>query len=121
MTTRAEDEITAYQKPTCSKCRATIKMLDDRGVAFQAINYYETPLTSSQVRDLIAKLGVSPRDKLRKDEQIYRDLELGRREVSDEELIDLMAQHPDLIQRPIAVRGDEAVLGRPIENVEKLL
>ena len=116
-----EDEISVYQKPTCSKCRATLSLLNERGVQFQAINYYETPLTSSQLRELIAKLGVSPRDILRKDEQIYRELELGKRGVPDEELIALMVEHPDLIQRPIVVRGDEAVLGRPVENVEKLL
>jgi arsenate reductase len=121
MTNKAEGEITVYQKPTCSKCRATLKLLNERGVQFQAINYYETPLTSSQLRELIAKLGVSPRDILRKDEQVYRELELGKREISDDDVIDLMAKHPDLMQRPIVVRGDEAVLGRPVENVEKLL
>jgi arsenate reductase len=73
------------------------------------------------LRDLIAKLGISPRDLLRKGEQVYRDLKLKDRELSDEELIDIMVENPDLIQRPIVVRGDKAVLGRPPESVHDLL
>ncbi|MEO6697519.1 MAG: ArsC/Spx/MgsR family protein, partial [Gammaproteobacteria bacterium] len=68
-----------------------------------------------------AKLGLSARDVLRSDEPLARDLGLAERDVSDEELIQIMVEHPDLIQRPIVVRGDEAVLCRPAENVKKLL
>jgi arsenate reductase len=96
-------------------------MLKDRGADFVSINYYEKPLTVPELRKLIAKLGVAPRDLLRKGEQLYRDLGLSKREVSDEELIRLMVENPDLIQRPIVVRGDKAVLGRPPENVDELL
>ena len=70
---------------------------------------------------LIDKLGIAPRDLLRKGEQVYRDLKLGKRELSDDELIRLMVENPDLIQRPIVVRGNKAVLGRPPENVDELL
>jgi len=70
---------------------------------------------------LIRKLGISPRDLLRKGEQVYRDLKLKERDLSDDELINIMAENPDLIQRPIVVRGDKAVLGRPPENVQELL
>ena len=70
---------------------------------------------------MIRKLGISPRDLLRKGEQVYRDLDLGKRELPDDELIDLMVENPDLIQRPIVVRGKKAVLGRPPENVQELL
>jgi arsenate reductase len=73
------------------------------------------------LRDLIAKLGLGPRDLLRKGEQAYRDLKLKERELSDDELIDIMVENPDLIQRPIVVRGDKAVLGRPPESVQELL
>ena len=113
-------EIEVYQKPTCSKCRATIGLLKERGASFEAINYYETPLTEQRLRGLIEKLGIAPRDLLRKGEQVYRDLNLARREVSADELIRLMVENPDLIQRPIVVRGNKAVLGRPPENVEEL-
>ena len=70
---------------------------------------------------MIHKLGISPRDLLRKSEQAYRDLKLKDRELSDDELIKIMVENPDLIQRPIVVRGDKAVLGRPPENVRELL
>jgi arsenate reductase len=115
------DKIKVYQKPTCSKCRTTLGLLRDRGVDFEEVNYYETPLGETELRDLIDKLGISPRELMRKDEQIYRELQIGKRDLSDEELIRLMIENPDLIQRPIVVRGQRAVLGRPPENVEQLL
>jgi arsenate reductase len=115
------EKITVYQKPTCTKCRSTLKILRDREADFEAVNYYETPLTAGELRELIGKLGISPRELLRKAEQVYRDLNLARRELSDDELIELMVANPDLIQRPIVVRGNKAVLGRPPESVEELL
>jgi arsenate reductase len=115
------DTIKVYQKPTCSKCRATLKILEDRGIAFEPVNYYDTPLTASELKELLVKLGVGPRDILRKGETAYSELDLSRRSLSDDELIALMVKHPDLIQRPIVVKGGKAVLARPPENVEELL
>lgn len=115
------DKIKIYQKPTCSKCRETIGILKDRGADFESINYYETPLSSDELRKLIQKLGISPKDLLRKGEQIYRDLGLSKRELSDDALIEIMVENPDLIQRPIVVRGNKAVLGRPPQSVDELL
>ena len=115
------DVIRVYQKPTCSKCRATLGILEECAVEFDSINYYETPLNVEELRGLINKLGISPRDLMRKGEQLYRDLGLGERELSDDELIKLMVENPDLMERPIVVRGDKAVLGRPPENVQELL
>ena len=115
------DKIKVYQKPTCSKCRTTIGMLKERGAEFETINYYEKPLSFSDLRKLIDKLGIAPRELLRKGEQVYRDLKLAHRELTDDEVIELMVENPDLIQRPIVVRGNKAVLGRPPENVDKLL
>ena len=115
------EKIKVYQKPTCSKCRTTLGILKDRGADFESINYYERPLTVQELRKLIDKLGIAPRELLRKGEQVYRDLGLAKREVSDDELIHLMVENPDLIQRPIVVKGEKAVLGRPPENVDELL
>jgi len=115
------DQIKIYQKPTCSKCREAIGILKERGVDFEAINYYDTPLGADRLRELIEQMGIAPRELLRKGEQVYRDLNLGKREVSDDELIRLMVEHPDLIQRPIVVRGNKAVLARPTENLKELL
>lgn len=115
------DKITVYQKPTCSKCIATLGILEEQGVEFEAINYYERPLTPEELRALIDKLGLTPRDVLRRDEPLARTLNLAERDLSDDELIKIMAENPDLIQRPIVVLGDRAVLARPPEDVRKLL
>ncbi|MDE2366631.1 MAG: arsenate reductase (glutaredoxin) [Betaproteobacteria bacterium] len=115
------DRITIYQKPTCSKCRATLALLRESGKEFDSVNYYETPMTAGQLRELIDKLGVPVRSILRSDEPLFRSLGLAGRQLSDDELIRIMVENPDLIQRPIVVRGDEAVLCRPPENVAKLL
>ena len=115
------DQIKVYQKPTCSKCRTTLGILRERGVDFESINYYEKPLGVEELRDLIGKLGIAPRDLLRKGEQVYRDLNLAKLDLSDDELIRIMVENPDLIQRPIVVRGNKAVLARPPENVDELL
>ena len=99
----------------------TLRLLKERGVEFEAVNYFETPLTEADLRTLLKKLGLGPHEILRKDEPMAKELGIGRKEFSDKELIALMAKYPDLIQRPIIVHGDQAVLGRPPENVEKLL
>ena len=114
-------KLTVYQKPTCTKCRTTLRLLKERGAEFEAINYYETPLTEPDLQGLLKKLGLTAREILRKDEPVAKQLGIGKKDFSDEELIALMAKHPDLIQRPIVVRGSQAVLGRPPENVDKLL
>lgn len=116
-----QDKIVIYQKPTCSKCRATLALLRDGGQEFDAVNYYESPLSEELLRELIDKLGVKAWDVLRTDEPLARDLNLAQRQLSDDELIRIMVENPDLIQRPIVVRGDKAVLCRPPENVMKLL
>ena len=78
-------------------------------------------MSETKLRALIKKMGIKPRELLRTAEPIYRELEIGKRELSDDEIISLMVEHPDLIQRPIVERGSRAVLGRPTENVKPLL
>ena len=97
------------------------KLLRERGVDFSKVNYYLEPLSQKKLKDLIGKMKIKPRDLLRKSESIYKELGLSEDKFSDDELIALMVEHPDLIQRPIIERGDRAVLGRPTENVEELL
>ncbi|MCP5244107.1 MAG: arsenate reductase (glutaredoxin) [Burkholderiales bacterium] len=113
------DKITIYQKPTCSKCRGTLAILDESGQNYESVNYYETPLTVDKLRELINKLGLSARDVLRKDESAARDLDLNT--ISEDALIQRMVDNPDLMQRPIVVRGDKAKICRPPENVRDLL
>ena len=97
------------------------KLLRESGIPFEKINYYVEPLTKKKLAELIRKANLKPRDVLRKSEAIYKELELGEDKFSDSELIALMIEHPDLLQRPIVERGDRAVLGRPVENVKELL
>ena len=97
------------------------KLLRESGVDFEKVNYYIEPLNEKKLRDLIKKMGIKPRELLRTSESIYRELEIGKKNFSDDEVISLMVEHPDLIQRPIVERGARAVLGRPVESVKTLL
>ena len=115
------DQITVYEKPTCTKCREMDKFLRERGVDFSKVNYYIEPLSKKKLTELIAKMNISPRELLRKSEPIYRELGIATKDYTDAQLISLMVEHPDLMQRPIVEFGDRAVLGRPTENVAVLL
>jgi arsenate reductase (glutaredoxin) len=116
-----KDKITVYEKPTCTKCRELDKRLRERNIDFSKVNYYIEPLSKKKLKELLGKLNMSPRELLRKSEPVYRELGLAKDEFTDDQIISLMVQHPDLIQRPIVERGDRAVLGRPTQNVEALL
>ena len=113
--------LTFYEKPTCTTCRKTAQLLAEHGIDFERVNYYVDPLGEDKLRGLLAKAGLRPRDAMRTKEPVYRQLGLAQAELPDEELIRLMAEHPDLVQRPIVERGDRAVLARPPEKVLELL
>ena len=114
-------KITVYEKPTCTKCREMDRFLRESGVPFEKVNYYLEPLSETKLGELIRKMGIKPRDLLRTSEPVYRQLGLAKGEFSDDQIVALMVQHPDLIQRPIIEKGNRAVLGRPVENVKQLL
>ena len=118
----SRDEIlTVYEKPTCTTCRKMIKLLKEKGVDFQRLNYFIDPLPKAKLVSLIEKTGLPPREFLRTRETAYRDLGLKDRSLSDETLIDALVDHPELLQRPIIEKGDRAVLGRPVEKVLELV
>ena len=114
-------ELTVYEKHTCTTCRNLSALLAERGVDFDAVEYHVTGLTEEELRGLLAKAGARPLDVLRTREPLVAELGLTEREVGDDELIALMVAHPQLVQRPIVVRGDRAVLARPVERVLELL
>jgi arsenate reductase len=114
-------QLTIYQKPTCSTCRTVMTRLNDAGIDYDAINYIIEPPSREKLAELVRKMNGSPRDLLRTKEQEYRDLDLGDTARSDEELLDAMAEHPALIQRPILEYGDRAALARPAEKVEDII
>jgi arsenate reductase len=115
------DKIVVYEKPTCTKCREADRLLRESGFDFDKVNYYIEPIGEEKLRELIRKMGIKPRELLRTGEPVYKELNPDKRELSDEEIIKLMAEHPDLIQRPIVERGERAVLGRPTERIRELL
>lgn len=114
-------DVTIYHKPTCTTCRQAIQVLKDSGKPFKTVNYYEQPFTRAQLKGLLKKAGLSPRDILRTKEDDYKELGLAKKNLSDDELIDMMVTHPDLIQRPIVEKGERAILARPAETVKQLL
>jgi arsenate reductase (glutaredoxin) len=114
-------DLTFYEKPTCTTCKKTAMLLTEHGVDFERVNYYVEPLGEEKLRDLLRKAGLRPRDLMRTKEPVYEELGLADAEHSDDELIRLMVEHPDLVQRPIVERGDRAVLARPPERVLELL
>jgi arsenate reductase (glutaredoxin) len=114
-------KLTIYQKPTCSTCRQAMQFLKDSGAAFTAINYYEQRFTKAQLKALLKKAGLSPREILRTKEDLYKELNLAKTTLSDDALFALMVEHPDLIQRPIVEKGNKAWLARPAERVKDLV
>ncbi|MCK7595759.1 arsenate reductase (glutaredoxin) [Microbulbifer sp. CAU 1566] len=112
---------TIYHNPRCSKSRQTLQVLQDNNVEPQVVLYLETPPDAATLQSLLQKLGIGARDLLRKGEDAYKELNLKDPALSDEALVQAMATHPKLIERPIVVKGNQAVLGRPPENVLELL
>ncbi len=113
-------DFTIYHNPRCSKSRATLDLLREQGVQPRVIEYLKEPPTAAQVKAIITKLGIKPEQLVRKGEELYKSKYAGR-QLTDAQWIEAMVKDPVLIERPIVISGNEAVLGRPPENVRKLL
>jgi len=109
-----------YHNPRCQKSRQTLKILQEAKVDFEIRKYLEDPPTFDELRSILEKLDIKPLALIRKNEGIYKN-ELKGQDLSDDEWIELMVEHPRLIERPIVIHGERAVLGRPPENVRELL
>lgn len=114
-------DLTLYHNPRCSKSRGALELLEARGLAPTVVRYLETPPDAATLRTLLGKLGVGARQLLRSGEDEYKALNLADPALSDAQLIDAMVKHPKLIERPILVAGDKAVIGRPPEKVLEIL
>jgi arsenate reductase (glutaredoxin) len=112
--------LTVYEKPTCTTCRKLRALLAEHGVAYESIDYHATGIREEELRGLLAKIGSGPREVLRTRESLLEQLGVDEATASDDELIALMVANPALLQRPIVVRGDRAVLARPIERALEL-
>lgn len=114
-------DLTLYHNPRCSKSRAALELLEQRGLAPTVVRYLETPLDAAQLRSLLGKLGIGARQLLRTGEDEYKELGLVDTSLSEEQLIAAIAQHPKLMERPVLEAGDKAIIGRPPENVLEIL
>ena len=113
--------ITIFHNPKCSKFRQTLELLRQRHLDPRVVNYLETPPTVEELRDILRKLGMRPRELLRRQETACVELGLTDPQLSDEALIRAMSRHPIVIERPIVVTATRAALGRPPEQVLSIL
>jgi arsenate reductase len=113
-------DIKIYHNSRCSKSRQGLCILEDSKKDFDVINYLETPPTVKELKELLKMLGFTPIQLVRKGEAIWKENYKGK-DLSDAEIIKAMIENPKLIERPIVVKGDKAVIGRPPENIEQLL
>jgi arsenate reductase len=110
-----------YHNPRCSKSRQTLQLLAEHGVEAQVINYLDTPPSHVELERILQLLGLEPRELMRHKEDEYAALGLDDPALTRDALIDAMVQHPRLIERPIVIRGKQAVIGRPPEKVLEIL
>lgn len=106
-----------YEKPTCTTCRSLAKLLREEGIDYEAVEYHVLGLTEAEVRDLLSKAGITAAEALRMREPSAKELKAA----SEDEIIAAMVENPALLQRPIVVNGDRAVLARPVERVREIL
>ena len=111
--------ITVYEKPTCSTCRNLVMLLKERGIDFERINYIIDPLGKPELQELLRMLRVPARELLRTKEPEYEAL--GLKDATEERILDAIAAHPRLMQRPVVVMGTQAVIARPPERVLEML
>jgi len=106
-----------YHNPRCSKSRQTLKLLQERGIDLDVVEYLKTPPDARELSRLLDLLGLDPRDLMRRGESAYKENKLDDQSLTREQLITAMVDNPILIERPIVVAGDQARIGRPPENV----
>lgn len=114
-------DVTLYHNPRCSKSRQTLTLLRDQNIEPKIIEYLKDPPDSTTLKKIIKMLGISPVDLIRKKEPAYKELGLADQTHDDDALIQAMADHPALIERPIVVKGSQARLGRPPQDVLDIL
>jgi arsenate reductase len=114
------EQLVIYHNPRCAKSRAALSLLLERGTRPEVIEHLDTPPTKETLRALVKRLGMRPEQLVRKGEDVYKNALAGK-VLSDEQWLDAMVEHPILIERPIVVSANRAVIGRPPEKVLELL
>ena len=115
------EKITVYEKPTCTTCRNTVKILTEKGIDFEKVNYYIRPFSKNKLRTLLKKMNMRPSELLRKNESAYKELKVKENNYTEEQILDFMVKNSDLVQRPIVEIGEKAILARPAEKINELL
>jgi len=118
---RKSAKVTIYHNPRCSKSRQTLQLLEAQGIEPEIIKYLEHPPSKSKLKEILKKLDMQPRDLMRTKEQVYKDTQLDDASLTKEQLIEAMIEQPKLIERPIVLANDKAALGRPPEDVLKII
>ena len=113
--------VTIYYNPRCSKSRATLELLQEKGIEPEIIEYMDTPPDIDTLKKLVEMLGITPRELMRRHEQVFKDAGLDDPTFTDDELLEAISQCPSLLERPIVVNGDKAAMGRPPETVLDIL
>tara|TARA_Y100001954_G_scaffold61506_1_gene67001 strand:+ start:143 stop:490 length:348 start_codon:yes stop_codon:yes gene_type:complete len=114
-------KVKIYHNPRCSKSRQTLEILNKKKLDIDIIEYLKSPLDSNEISNILKKLGYTARDLLRRGEDIYKNKNLSDESLTDDFLIDMMSKNPILIERPIVVCNDKAVIGRPPEKVLEII
>ena len=111
-------KITIYEKPTCTTCRKVNKILVEKGIDYNKVNYYIEPFAEQKLKSLLKKMNMKPSELLRKREKAAKSIDLKK--MSEEKILKLMISNPDLVERPIIEIGNKAVLARPPEKINEL-
>ena len=114
-------KLTIYLKPTCTTCKKAVAILDENNVEYESVDYYKQAVSGKELTKLIKKLKIDPNQLLRKRAGIYKELGLGNKNLGTSEVVKLVLEHPDLLQRPIVTCGDEVLVARPAEKIKDLL
>lgn len=115
------EKVTIFHNPRCSKSRGALQILRGEGIEPEVVEYLQMPPSTKDLAHILEILGCEPRDLMRKGEKEYKDLHLDDPKLTATQLVEAMVEHPILIERPIVVRGNRAVVGRPPERVRELL
>ncbi|MDP3844937.1 MAG: arsenate reductase (glutaredoxin) [Pseudomonas sp.] len=114
-------DLTLYHNPSCSKSRGALEILEARGLSPKVVRYLDTPPSAAELQALLVKLGLPARQLLRTGEEAYKSLNLADASLSETQLIAAMVAQPKLIERPILIAGERAIIGRPPERILELL
>lgn len=114
------EDITIWHNPRCSKSRNALNLLEEKNIDAKVVKYLDETPSKDELKDILNKLNMTAQDLMRKGEAVYKELSL-KDETNEEKLLDAMLENPKLIERPVIIKGEKAVIARPIENLEELL